>query len=337
MTDLKAKLDAEFSHINLNASEEEIIKEANRKPAKKPATYIPRIAAAAIVLVLLAGVYFAPSLFSNKENSFTIYAGAEELSSKYFVDLNSNDPNYINFNFNYILDETAEPTDITKRYLFHSFEKKLDLTVKGEDIETITYKINQGSITASKYDQTNGKNGILSFKNTYSNTDSSIVVDYTDQSNWNFSFNPVMPGAEFYSHKQTYIALAGTGRITTIKEFAVLDDNGMLLEVKDHEYICTGYMLSDAPLATEEEIEKLRSYAKADDMIGFYNYQNEIFKRIIDEITLSVIVTKTDGTTETKTVQLCYTPTEVTSLENLSDSPSETLSNGTISAKLIEN
>lgn len=335
MIRFKDDLNKELSHINCTAPSTEII--AKARPIHKPTAYIPRIAAAAVVLVLLAGICFAPNLFGTKENSFTIYAGAEELSSKYFVDLNSNDPNYIKFNFNYILDEDAEPTDITRRYLFHSFSKQLNLSVTGEDIETITYKINQGSITASKYDPTIGKNGVLNFKNTYSNTDSSIVVDYTDQSNWNFSFNPVLSDAEFYSNKQTYIALAGTGRITTINEFAVLDDNGMLLEVKDHEYICEGYMLSDAPLATEEEIEKLRSYAKADDMIGFYNYQNEVFERIIDEITLSVTVTKTDGTTETKTVQLCYTPTEVTSLENLSDSPSETLSNGTISAKLIEN
>lgn len=336
MTDLKAKLDAEYCHINLNATEEEIIKKANHKTAYSPT--LPRLVAAAIVLVLLAGICFAPYLFKNEENSFIIYAGAEELSDKYFVDLNSNDPNYIKFDFNQILDENAEPTDITRRYLFHSFEKKLDLTVKGENIKYITYKINKGSLTATirKDLLGTGQSG-LGIMNSFGEDDSIIKINYADQKDTTFSFNFAVPKDNFFSGSpEHYSAIADTGEIVKVNDVVILENN-VFEALPEYNAIAAGYKYDCTPLATEEEIEKLREYIYADDMIGFYNYQNQIFKRIIDEITIDITITKTDDSTETKTLQLCYTPTEVTSAERTNTNHSYTLSNGTLSAKLIKN
>ena len=69
-------------------------------------------------------------------------------------------------------------------------------------------------------------------------------------------------------------------------------------------------------------------------MVGFYNYQNQIFKRLVDGTTLDVTVTFKTGESVTKTLELMYTPKEVTDTEFYEDHPSNTLSNGNISARL---
>ncbi|MBQ8572526.1 MAG: hypothetical protein IJ451_03580 [Ruminococcus sp.] len=337
MISFKDDLNKELSNINCSAHSSQIIAKATTKPKRNPYAFIPRIAAAAIVLVLLAGICFAPSLFGTKEQGFVIYAGAEELSSKYYVDLNSNDPNYIKFDFNQILDENAEPTDITRRYLFHSFEKKLDLTVKGENIKYITYKINKGSLTAVIRKNLGTDRSSLGITNSFGEDDSIIKIKYDDQKDTIFSFNFAVPKDNFFSGSpEHYSAIADTGEIVKVTDVVVLENN--IFEARpEYNAIAAGYKYDCVPLATEEEIEKLREYIYIDDMIGFYNYQNQIFKRIIDEITIDITITKTDDSTETKTLQLCYTPTEVTSAERANDNHSYTLSNGTLSAKLIKN
>lgn len=335
MTNFKKAIDSELSTIRLAATEEEIIKTANRKPAFSP--LLPRIAAAVLVLVLLCGICFMPNLFGKDKNSFTIYAGAEELNDKYFVDLNSNDPNYIKFDFNQILDETAEPTDITRRYLFHSFEKKLDLKVVGEDIKDITYKINKGSLTAVIIKDLGTGHSEFGIKNSFGEDDSIIKIKYADQKDTIFSFNFAVPKDDMFSGTpEHYSAVADTGEIVKVKDVVILENN-VFEALPEYKAIAAGYKYDCVPLATEEEIEKLREYIYADDMIGFYNHQNQIFKRIIDEITIDITITKTDNSTETKTLQLCYTPIEVTSAERTNTNHSYTLSNGTLSAKLIEN
>lgn len=332
MIKFKDELNKELSHITCKASTQELI--TNAKPNHTPSYFIPRIAAAVLVLVLLAGVCFMPNLLDKKENSFTIYAGAQKLSSDYYVDLNSNDPNYIKFDFNQILDENAEPTDITKRYLFHSFEKKLDLNIVGKDIENITYKINKGSLTAVIVKNLDTENSTLEFKNSFSDENSIITIKYDEQSHTTFSYNFAVPKDDFFQSPEHYSALAETGEIV-IKTNTLT--NNTTESTPKHNIIASGYKYDCIPLATAEEIECLKKFAKNNDMVGFYNYQNQVFKRIIDGTTIDITVEKTSGEKETKTLQLCYTPTEINNANTTSENHSYTLSNGTLSSKLIEN
>ena len=76
-------------------------------------------------------------------------------------------------------------------------------------------------------------------------------------------------------------------------------------------------------------------------MVGFYNYQNKIFKRLLENASVDILIRKNDQSRyyyEGVTLQFSYVPSEVTAknLDNLIYNQSETLSKGKLSAKLSD-
>lgn len=351
MTDLKAKLDQDLSHLNLNTSEEDIIIKANRKQTKNY-TYRALIAAT-LVIAIIAGIFFVPSLFdTGSKYGFTVYAGENELNSKNFVVISDEEENLIHFDFNKILDENANSKDITRRYLFGSFEKRFKLKIEGENIYNISYRINKGSLSAyeKSYDQ-HGETYNVTYKDTYTKNgvyQNSIYLGCDRQDNFTFSLTPAEPlnnGVRMHYNLESltpYIALPDTGEVITDENFDHYfpDQIHVNAEALGYTPIAYGFKSDSESLATEEEIAKLTEYAKANDMISFYNYQNQIFKRIIDEIELHVFVWTNESRTEYEPViiELKYNPIEVTEadLKNASPNHSHSLSKGTLSAKLSD-
>ena len=351
MTDLKTELDANLSYLNINASEEDIIFKANRKPAKKYT--FTALLAAALVIVITTGICFIPNLFdTGSKYSFTVYAGDNELNDKKFVVISEDDENFIHFDFNKILDENADPADITRKYLFYSFEKRFKLRIEGESIYNISYRINKGSLTAYEksyvqhgesygvtYLYTYSKNGV--YKNT-------VYLGYDRQDNFTFTLTPAEPlnngvRMHFDLDKLTpYIALPDTGEVITNENFDHYfpDRTHVDAEALGYTPIAYGFKTDSESIATEEEIEKLTEYAKADDMVSFYNYQNQIFKRIIDEIELHIFVWTNERRDEYEAmvIKLQYNPCKITEadIKNANPNQSYSLSKGTLSAKLAE-
>ena len=329
MSRFKDEINKDLEYMKCSDNANDIIKASCNK--NKIITF-PKVAAvAAVIALIFSMILIAPNNTApDNKNSFTIIANAksssedsvagEKLNTESFVELKSEEPNYIFYNFNYILDENAEDTELVKKYLFHSFNKHLNIQVKGDNIDSITYRINKGSL--SSYTMTNIDNTgkTLIVKNTTAKTKSEISMNYNDQSITSFRFNPVASTDDFHYHNKKYYAL----------------DSGKVVDVQtDSNTIGYGYKDNNS-LATESEINKLKDYIKSNDMIGFYNYQNQVFKRIIDDITLDVIVTMNDGETQTKTIEFLYTPDIVEELPKYNDAieKGQTLSTGTISARI---
>ncbi len=350
MTDLKTAIDSELNTIRLAATEEDIIKTTKRKPAFSP--LLPRVAAAVLVLVLLCGICFMPNLFGKDKNSFTIYAGAEELNDKRFVVISDDEDNFIHFDFNKILDENADLTDITRRYLFYSFEKRFNLRIEGENIYNVKYFINNGTLVGYEKSVPNkhGDYGV-SFWSTYTKNgerNNGIYIGYDRQSRATFSLTPTEPLNDCvrFLHQlkdmPPYIALKDSGKIVTDDNFNNYfpDQIHVDAEAFGHSPIAYGFKSETPSIATDEEIQKLREYLNADDMTGFYNFQNQIFKRIIDKIQIDAIIYTNSARNqfEIVTIQLCYNPITVTEedLKGRSNNHSESLSKGTVSAKLID-
>ncbi len=352
MTDLKAKLDADLSHLNLNVSEEDIIIKATRKPVKKY-TFTGLIAAT-LAVVIIAGIFLIPNLFdTGSKYSFTVYAGAEELNDKKFVVISEDDENFIHFDFSKILDENANAEDITRRYLFHSFEKRFKLKIEGESIYNVTYYISDGTLMCyekSYYTNSDEYYGV-SFWDTYTKNGvqkNSIYLGYDRQDNVTFSLNPSEPVNNtirmHYDLEKLppYIALPETGEILTDENFDPYfpDQIHVNAEALGYTPIAYGFKSDSESFATEEEIAKLTEYAKANDMVNFYNFQNQIFKRVIDEIELHVFVWTNEARTEYEAVviKLNYNPIEVTEADLKTANPnhSYSLSKGTLSAKLAD-
>ncbi len=352
MTDLKAKLDQDLSHLNLNTSEEDIIIKANRKQTKNY-TYRALIAAT-LVIAIIAGIFFVPSLFdTGSKYGFTVYAGENELNSKNFVVISEDDETFIHFDFNKILNENADPKDITQRYLFSSFEKRFQLRIEGESIYNVSYRINNGTLMCYEKSYCTNSNEYygVSFWNTYTKNGvykNSIYLGYDRQDNVTFSLTPTDPVNNTvrmnYDLEKLppYIAMPETGEILTDENFDPYFPDRIHVDAESLGYtpIAYGFKSDSESLATEEEIAKLTEYAKAKDMVSFYNYQNQIFKRIIDEIELHVFVWTNESRTEYEPViiELKYNPIEVTEadLKNASPNHSHSLSKGTLSAKLSD-
>lgn len=350
MTDLKAKLDQDLSRLSLNTSEEYIIITANRRQTQK---YIYRaLIAATLVIAIITGVIFVPPLFDQgSDYSFAVYAGAVEISDDKFVVIDSDASNFVKFNFLEELDETAEPTEITKKYLFHSFEKTFKLKISGENIDGFIFHVNKGSLTCYELSE-NNKTGfealdVSNTDNSYSKEDSHILMSYHQQNNLIFRINPVCPTSGLVrtayglNELTPYIALADTGEIITDEKFREMfpHKNHIDAEALGYSPIAYGYNYLLPPAATGEEIEKLKEFAKADDMVGFYNYQNQIFKRLIDQMSIDILVRKNDQSKyyyETVRLQFCYNPIEVTENDVASSNHSESLSKGTLSAMLVD-
>ncbi len=348
MINFKDNLNKELSFVTCSTSPNELIPKA--KPKHNIYYYIPRIAAAVLVLVLLAGICFMPNLFGKKENSFTIYAGAQALSKENYVVLTDPEETFVYFDFNKMLDKNADPTEITQKYLFHSFEKTFNMTIEGEYIDSVYLFANNGSL--SRYGFTPDSTGKLSLtggNSSYSEKQTGMYLGNLTQDIMTYKLNPVCPtyeqsrldyGLEIYD---TYMALNDTGELITNKTLQksnFFPNNSFDEDVKAEGYdpIAYGFKTNENPVATPEEINKLKEYAEADDMVGFYNYQNQIFKRLIDKVTIDVLVLKaTDHYFyETATIELLYTPIEITEADIANANQSYSLSKGTISAKLID-
>ncbi len=354
MTDIKKQLDDELRHITLNSTEEEIILKAKRKPAHKP--FVPRLVAAMIVLVLIATVCFVPGLINKNEDSqysFVVYAGAQEISQDKFVVINDDETNFVHFDFNKILDENANPTDITKRYLFHSLRKDFKLKIEGENIDHFEYFINKGILTEyeTRYDDQDIYMGAAVdfsyFKD--GKFENLIFSSYDTQGDTTFYLNPVCPTnpliLSFMESPELtpYIALPNTGEVVTDENFKLYHPDKLHVDAEALGYdpIAYGFRTDEKSAATDEEIVKLREYAKTNDMVGFYNYQNQIFKRLFDEVCIDILVYKNTDTEpyycyEYARLEFCYNPIEVTSKDVASANHSETLSKGTLSAKLVD-
>ncbi len=330
MTKFKNEIDKELSYLKATDTANDIISKAE---IKNKIITMPRAFAMVATLVLVFTIIFIPS--NNNKSSFVIIANAESIESgatpdtsevtgdvldtENFVEIYSNEPNYIQYNFNYILDADADYTELAKKYLFHSFNKYLDITVEGDDIETITYKIHNGSL--SSYTMLHEDRNIkkIHIRNTSSKLQTEMTINYDEQDKTDFRFNPIISTDDFHNDMDT-LMITDKGEITN--------------DTSDN---VVGYGFKDKnTLATQKEIETLREYIKNDDMVGFYNYQNQIFKRIIDDITLDITVTKTNGETETQTLEFLYTPDLLKKLPEYNDAieKHQTLSTGTLSAKI---
>lgn len=345
MSKFKDEINKELSFLNTTDSAQDIISKTEHK--NKIITF-KRAVAMVATLVLVFTIIFIPK--SNAKTSFVIVANAQatadsstadentatgdELNTESFVELMSSEPNYIFYNFNYILDENAEDTDLTRKYLFHSFNKQLNISVEGDDIETITYKINNGSLSSCTFEEINNSSKQFRMGNTNGNSQSEITIPYNKQKDTYFDFNPSISTNNFHNTEKNYFVM-DTGVLSVESGDVVYSESGEVLAYYPKSIIGYGYR-DDETLATDEEIETLREYAKNNDMIGFYNYQNQIFKRLIDGITLDISVTKSNGETITQTVEFLYTPDVIETLPSTTDAieKNQTLSTGSLSARI---
>ncbi|MBR3988313.1 MAG: hypothetical protein IKK10_03315 [Clostridia bacterium] len=352
MTDLKAKLDADLSYLNINSTEEDIIEKANRKPIKKYTR--TSLIAAALVIVITAGIFCIPNLFdTGSKYGFTVYAGDNELSDKKFVVISEDDETFIHFDFNKILDKNADADDITRRYLVHSFEKRFKLKIEGDSIYNVSYRINNGTLMC--YEKTYYTNSDeyygVSFNSTYTKNGvykNSIYLGYDRQDNYTFSLTPREPVNNTvrmsYDLEKLppYIALPETGEILTDENFDPYFPDRIHVDAEALGYtpVAYGFMSDEESFATDEEIAQLTEYAKVNDMVSFYNYQNRIFKRVIDETELHIFVWTNEARSEYEPVviEFKYNPVEVTEtdLKNANPNHSYSLSKGTLSAKLAD-
>ena len=311
--------------------------------------------AACLVLVMLAGICFIPSLIPHKEHNFIIVANAQtldeaglasadEITKDAFVELKNLCGNIVYFDFNNKFSTDARDIDLVKTYLFQSFATNLSINVVGEDIETITYKPNRGAMSLSYGDGEETeelielRNHIVGFSYKYSEPE--YTVNYDEQKYVSISFNPVYDENAEYEHVTKSFSYKDPKDNTT--HGYLLTDNLAFSEDSDSlgaQYgwvssIGSGYRTNAVSAVTAEEKETLESYINADDMVGFFNYQNQIFKRLVDGTTVDVTVKFTSGETLTKTLELTYTPIEVTEVDNYLHNQFNTYSDGHISAKL---
>lgn len=312
--------------------------------------------AACLVLVILAGIIFIPNLLPHKEHSFIIVANAQsldeadiasadEITKDAYVELENVCGNLVKFDFDETLWEDAPYYDTTKSFLFHSFVTNLNVNIVGEDIETVTYKFSNGCFTLTGYSAYKDEPEIMediyhTVAFSYDYAQAEFTYDYEEHPFILISYNPVYhPGAtyegaaRYYSSPYEY-AKAHKGYNCT-ESYVYSDNEEELIEEFGWARKISGGLKSSAPtVVTEDERAKLREYAIADDMVGFFNYQNQIFKRLVDGTTIDVTVTFKTGESVTKTLELIYTPKEITNVEFYEDFPTNTKSNGNISARL---
>ena len=312
--------------------------------------------AACLVLVMLAGICFVPSLIPHKEHSFIIVANAQsldeegiasadEITKDAFVELENVSGNLVRFDFDEILWEDAPYYDITKSFLFHSFVTNLNINVVGEDIETIAYKFSKGAFQPIGF--SNYKDDPEIIERIYQSicydnerAFSEFTYNYEEHPLILLSYTPVHTEGATYQYAARYFSspyeYAKDHKGYNCTESYVYSDNEeeLIAQFGWARKISAGLKSSAPTVVRDEERALLREYAKNDDMVSFFNYQNQIFKRLVDGTTLDVIVTFKTGESVTKTLELMYTPKEVTDTEFYEEHPTNTLSNGNISAKL---
>ena len=313
--------------------------------------------AACLVLVMLAGICFIPSLIPHKEHNFIIVANAQtldeaglasadEITKDIFVELENVSGNLVHFDFDEILWADAPYYDITKSFLFHSFVTNLNINVVGEDIETVTYKFSNGCFTPShikdysKLDDENREHRDNFIAYSFNHSCQEYTYDYNKDILVRLCYNPVYSPDATYEGTARYFSspfeYAKAHKGYNCTESYVFSDNEeeLIAQFGWARKISAGVKSSAPTVVTDEERAILCEYAKADDMVSFFNYQNQIFKRLVDGTTLDVTVTFKTGESVTKTLELIYTPKEVTNAEFYDEKPANTYSNGNISAKL---
>lgn len=317
----------------------------------KHKTRLPQVVAACIAILLVAGVCLIPETLSGSDSGFIIVANAQtldeagiasadEVTADTFAEIKSNSYPIVEFDFDYVLDPDAKEYDLTQKYLFQTIFMNLHLDVVGDDIETVTYKASKGAFNVT-YFYPEDKDARYSFFYTgYDYPKTEYTIPYDEQDRYQFTFTPVYDSGYTYEAITKFYSYANPEQNSShsfcdTDELVFSEDSGELKA--KYGWVSSygsGYRSSAPTAATQEEIETLRAYAKADDMVGFFNYQNKVFERIINEVTIDITVTKTDGSTHTKTLELCYTPDEITSAEGYLDDQTRTYSTGTISARL---
>ena len=312
----------------------------------------PALVAACLVLVMLAGVFFIPSPVTHKEHSFIIVANAQtldeagiasadEITNEAYVELKNLCGNTIYYDFNNKLSTDAREIDFVKTYLFQSFATILRVNVVGEDIESITYKPSQGAISVQYTEHpesTELNSPVVSFS--YNRSKPEYTINYDKQQKAQIIFNPVYDENAEYELVTKYFSYknsednVGHGYMRTDELVFSEDSDALHDQYGWVSGVGSGYRTNAASVVTAEEIETLKSYIKADDMVGFFNFQNQIFKRLVEDITIDVTVTFTSGETVTKTLELTYTPIEITEADDYLQNQYNTYSDGYISAKL---
>ena len=303
------------------------------------------IIAAVIAIVLLTGVCFLPNLFSNEDSGFVIVANAttldksgissaDEITTDNFVTLKSKSSNIVFFDFDEIINADAPQDDLVRKYLFQSFAQNLHIDVVGEDIETITYTPSQGVLSVLKCSSADQRYKCLVFD--YKTSKESITIDYGEQDLYQIAFNPVYDNNS--SYKEVFY-FEGYDKVTEKyyyenKNYYEENEGNKPYDIVSE--VGRGYRSEAKPVATEEEIAKLSQYSKENDMESFFALQNKIFERLVNDVTIDVTVTKTNGSIHTKTLQLCYIPCDSPEYEDYKELQYVSPSTGTISAKIIE-
>ena len=293
--------------------------------------------AACLVLVILAGIIFIPNLIPHKEHSFIIVANAQtldeegiasadEINHDFFVkcaEIRSS--NQIDFDFDEILYTGATEYDLVKRYLFHSIQTRLDLSVQGENISKVTYEVSKGGLGLLYYGgdraDLNDPEIAKSIRNSwyfaYEAAKTKQTIKYKDQEIATIGYSSVFdPNVKYESINKYFsspdpVAMQHHYYLET-DEYIYSENYDELKQYGRVEMLGYGYRTPTPTDVTEEEKKILTEYAAADDMRGFFNYQNEIFKRILEDVEIYVTATFTDGTKQTKTLELQYTPDYIT-------------------------
>ena len=308
--------------------------------------------AACLVILITAGVCLALKLLPTESNdSFIIVANAhaldafgtatgDEITTNTWVEFNNPSNNFVYFDFDEPLCEDVYSYDITKRYLMQSFCTNLNVNVVGENIKDITYKCSRGAFNAVILSIEISDEMYRCDQFVYSHALTEYTYHPKENKIFMMSFNPVYNSKATYDYTRLYYS--SPDDIVLSHHSFIPSDEYIFSENYDElcdtygwaRDICFGYRSSAPTVITQEEKNALKAYAEDNDMVSFLNYQNQIFKRLVDGTEIDITVTYNSGKQETKTLRLTYAPTEVTDSQWYEDSPSITYSNGNISAIL---
>ena len=252
---------------------------AFKKPKKLKHT---ALIAACLVLVILAGIIFIPSLLPEKEHSFIIVANAQsldeeglasadEITADFFVEFENVCGNLVEFDFDEILWEDAPLYDMTKNLLFLEFITNLNINVAGEDIKTVTYKFNSGAFSPTHINARKDEEHLESLNHILIVGHDSIRTEYTYDYDKDYliqlTYNPVYDSDATYEGAARYLSSPNE----YVKNHSGYNKNEKYVysENKDElvkkygwaKIVDGGYRCSAPTVVTDEERATLREYA----------------------------------------------------------------------------